>query len=226
MNYISFSLWGREKLYTQGAIENAKLIPSIYPGWKMVVFYSQDVDSSVIDNLSNLDCLCIPADESYYGMFWRYFACELEDVDYVIFRDADSRINSREKSAVQEWIDSGKSSHCIRDHPLHRIPSGCSGPSFMGGCWGIFAKSYDLVSRIKSSYLAKHFAYGSDQTFLQEVYSYFHSNGNIFIHDEFGVGNVIKYPRKNYFFIGERINYDNTRLTSDWTIIRDFKHEL
>ena len=62
-------------------------------------------------------------------MFWRFFAHDETDCEYVVFRDADSRISKREKMAVDEWIQSGKSIHIMRDHPYHTVP-------ILGGMWG------------------------------------------------------------------------------------------
>lgn len=48
-------------------------------------------------------------------------------------RDLDSRINSREVSAVQEFYSpdhSDKSVHLMRDHPAHNA-------FIMGGMWGL-----------------------------------------------------------------------------------------
>jgi hypothetical protein len=39
MNYLSFSLWGDNPLYNIGAIKNSELINTIYPEWKMVLYY-------------------------------------------------------------------------------------------------------------------------------------------------------------------------------------------
>ncbi|HPC77997.1 MAG TPA: hypothetical protein PK811_06665, partial [bacterium] len=44
-------------------------------------------------------------------------------------RDTDSRLNPREADAVEEWIESGKSFHIMRDHPQHNVP-------ICGGMWG------------------------------------------------------------------------------------------
>ena len=39
MKYVSFSLWGNDPFYNVGAIRNAELMPTIYPDWKMVLYY-------------------------------------------------------------------------------------------------------------------------------------------------------------------------------------------
>lgn len=46
-----------------------------------------------------------------------------------IVRDSDSRLNARDRIAVEEWIESGKPIHSIRDHVNHCFPMN-------GGMWG------------------------------------------------------------------------------------------
>jgi hypothetical protein len=52
-------------------------------------------------------------------MFWRFLVADDPTVDRYIIRDADSRLNMREKLAIDEWIASGKKIHILRDHPNH-----------------------------------------------------------------------------------------------------------
>ena len=40
-----------------------------------------------------------------------------DTVDRYIIRDVDSRLNIRERFAVEEWINSDKQFHLMRDHP-------------------------------------------------------------------------------------------------------------
>lgn len=44
-------------------------------------------------------------------------------------RDSDSRLNARDRFAVEEWIESKKNIHSIRDHIHHCNPMN-------GGMWG------------------------------------------------------------------------------------------
>ena len=50
-------------------------------------------------------------------------------VDLYVSRDLDSRLNERELAAVQEWLDSSKEFHFMRDHPQHNT-------EILGGVWG------------------------------------------------------------------------------------------
>ena len=46
-----------------------------------------------------------------------------------IARDLDSRFTDREQAAVVEWLNSNKSFHIMRDHPLHIN-------AILAGTWG------------------------------------------------------------------------------------------
>ena len=45
-------------------------------------------------------------------------------------RDLDSIIKWREVAAVEEWVQSGKTLHSMRDHPQHNVP-------MLGGMWAV-----------------------------------------------------------------------------------------
>jgi len=149
-NYISFSLWGNKPIYNVGAIKNAELWKLIYPDWKMIVYYDSSVPKDTISKLNELDVETIDATSyNLYGEFWRFFAESLPDCEYAIFRDCDSRISIREKMAVDEWIESKKSLHVMRDHPAHRIPYGNNSLGILAGMWGIKSK---IIPILKSVY--------------------------------------------------------------------------
>ena len=48
---------------------------------------------------------------------WRILPLFDKKVDVFICRDADSRLSYREKAAVDEWLESNKALHIMRDHP-------------------------------------------------------------------------------------------------------------
>ena len=112
--------------YTKGAIENSKLAKIYYPGWILRVYYS-NISNEVKDALIRQGAEIIQVKEM--NMFSRFMVAGDPAVDRFIVRDSDSRLNSRERFAVQEWIESNKSLHSIRDHVKHCY-------SFNGGMWG------------------------------------------------------------------------------------------
>ena len=51
---ISYSLYGTNPLYIEGAVRNVRLVPSIYPGWTARVYASQEIDADSIRRLEDL----------------------------------------------------------------------------------------------------------------------------------------------------------------------------
>jgi hypothetical protein len=161
VNLISLSLWGTSELYIQGAICNARLASSMYPGWALRVYCSPDVP--VLDLLRSLgvDVRIVPPSPGYGGLFWRFLPAADPAFEHVIVRDADSRLNVREKAAVDAWIASGRPFHVMRDHPQHRHTPMLAG---MWGCrGGVLPDMPDRIARFARG-VVKH----TDTTFLRE----------------------------------------------------------
>lgn len=72
----------------------------------------------------------------------------LDDADcaYAIFRDADSVISMRESKAVQEWINSGKYFHIIRDYGSHT-------ELLLAGMWGARVGAIPNIKQMISDYI-------------------------------------------------------------------------
>lgn len=218
MKYLSFSLWGDKPIYNIGAIRNAELWKNIYSDWKMVVFYDSSVPVETINSLKELSVECIDmTDKNIYGMFWRFFAVDLPNSEYCIFRDSDSRISVREKMAVDDWLESGKTLHVMRDHPYHMIPCGNDRLGILGGMWGIKSKKIPLTKMIQNYPNKSKIFYGEDQTFLRTIYSLFEKDR--FTHDEFFEKIPFPIKRENGRFIGERIDELENPLTDDYKMV-------
>jgi hypothetical protein len=217
MKYLSFSLWGDKPIYNVGAIRNAELWKTIYPDWQMAVYYDNTVPKETINKLDELEVLTIDVTEKkLYGMFWRFFAVDLPDSEYSVFRDTDSRITVREKMAVDEWINSGKSLHVMRDHPAHGIPFGSDRLGILGGMWGIKKGFISITDMVENFTKGKTLGYGSDQTFLKSVYSVFENDK--FTHDEFFEKNPFPIKRVPGRFVGDRIDEFDNPVGDDYKI--------
>jgi len=189
-----------------------------YPGWKMVVFYDETVPVNIVNKLNELDVITINATSfDVYGMFWRFFANQESDCEYVVFRDTDSRISEREKMAVDEWIKSGKSIHIMRDHPAHKIPTGTNQMAILGGMWGLKSKVLPITEMILKFQKSKEHQYGNDQSFLKMVYNALENDK--LTHDEFFEKIPFPIKRENGRFIGERIDENDNPLTNDHKIL-------
>jgi hypothetical protein len=218
MNYVSFSLWGDKPIYNVGAIRNAEQYSKFYPGWQMVLFYDNTVPQTTIEELKKLNVQLVNmSEQNIYGMFWRFLAESIDDAEYVIFRDCDSRLSLREKLAVEEWIKSGKKLHVMRDHPAHRIPYGNDSLGILGGMWGIKSGTLPLKNMIYEFAVNKSLSYGSDQTFLKSIYQII--GDDKITHDDFFEEKPFPIKREGQRFIGERINIDETPLTDDYKFV-------
>ncbi|MCP1660486.1 hypothetical protein [Neisseria perflava] len=139
---VVFSLYGSDPAYCEPLVINAQKMAQLYPGWVMRVYHDDSVPQHVLARLQALSVECVHAAEvgalSYPGTFWRFLALE-EDCDAVIFRDADSVIDEREQYLVNEWLDSGKAFHVIRDWYGHNH-------LILAGLWGA---RYGLLAGIR-----------------------------------------------------------------------------
>lgn len=230
---VSFSLWGQNPKYLVGAIRNAELINKHMPDWDCVIWYDSDVlisNQLLLDTLRSLGATLFfrpPATSSghfEYGCFWRFRTIDMPQYSHVIFRDTDSRLTPRELDAVQEWIDSEKVLHIIRDHPCHYSPYPKESPGILGGLWGMVRQDdFNMAASIDEFYAGPlHFVgYGSDQLFLDCVLSkYGHS---AMIHDEVtGTGRKFRIARNGLEFCGER--YDEYERPYDIDRVYLFQH--
>ena len=216
-NYVSFSIWGNDPLYNVGIVRNSELMNDIYPDWKMIVYYNDSVPKETLEKLQINNCVLKKIDDFDYGWFWRFFAADLDDCRYVCFRDADSRISKREKLAVDEWVESKKSLHVMRDHPYHGIPAGNNKLGILAGMWGIKGKELPMTEMIKKFVVGKEKKYGIDQTFLKVIYSIFENNK--ITHDEFFEKKPFPSLRENGRFVGERIGPDGNPVNQDYKLL-------
>lgn len=190
---ISFSLWGDNPKYTVGAIRNAELIETIYPGWIGRFYCGKSVPVKIIEKLKSLpqtEVIMMESEGDWTGMFWRFYACE--DSDVMLSRDTDSRLSWRERFAVDEWLDSDKDFHIMRDHPYHNT-------EILGGMWGVRNGLLNNIKELIQDYTKGDF-WQVDQNFLREkIYPLVFNNS--FSHDSY-----LNYTYDSRKFPSERIN--------------------
>jgi len=174
VNLISFSLYGAHSFYCHGAVENARIAKDIYPGWTTRFYLRDDVpkktEAALIKEGAEVVHMPIAqltgplgAADGWAGVFWRFMPLDNSKYEHVIIRDVDSRLNVREKAAVDEWITSGKSFHMMRDHPWQVnavFP-------IMAGMWG--ARGGRLSLRRALLHWPRWDTKTSDQDFLRDI---------------------------------------------------------
>ena len=105
--------------FFQGIADNLDLMPHHYPGWIIRVYYDLEPDDPELRLLCDLACsnpsldICHvrnnPASgdiSQIFAMNWRFFPTLDPNVDMFVSRDLDSRINSREKAAIEVRVTS------------------------------------------------------------------------------------------------------------------------
>lgn len=207
---ISFSLWGSNPIYTHGAVKNAKLALEIYPDWICRYYVGKDVPLDIIKSLISFDNteLYIMNDVGgvALGTFWRFFAASDLDVDIMISRDTDSRLNAREKAAVDEWLASDKDFHIMRDHPYHNVP-------ILAGMWGVkdcFLSEMvcDIDDYVKGDF------WQVDQHFLRDIV-YPKIKDRAMVHDEYFENKPFPKIRENGLFVGQAFDGDDNPLNPE-----------
>lgn len=194
---ISFSMWGENPLYHKGAIENAKLVDSIYQGWVARFYCYKDIPKDVINELIRLKAEVIVIEErrgDWEGLFWRFFPADDKNVSLFISRDTDSRLNTREKAAVLEWEESDKSFHSMRDHIEHNVP-------MLGGMWGAKRGVVHFNMKAKIDEWGQFDHKGTDQEFLS-IFLWPEARKNVLAHDRYYNGLIsgdYKYNPKELF---------------------------
>jgi protein O-GlcNAc transferase len=195
---ISFSLWGDTPMYTVGAIRNADLALTIYPDWICRFYVGSSTPEDIIKQLesrSNCEVIRMKEAGDWTGMFWRFYAADGDDI--VISRDADSRLNLREKAAVEEWLSSDKDFHIMRDHPYH-------GTEILGGMWGARNGILKGLIPVINSYFKGNY-WQVDQDFLRDkVYPLVYNNA--ITHDEFFIKKPFPTRRADKDFVGMAYN--------------------
>ncbi|KAJ8607605.1 hypothetical protein CTAYLR_005758 [Chrysophaeum taylorii] len=158
---VSFCLFGDRAIYSVGAIQNAKLCPHIYPGWHCVFYVGHRVRRAVAEALLGAGAEVRTYDEDVvvgFGALLLRFLPAAETV--TISRDADSRLNTREAAAVDEWIRSTALYHVMREP--------CHPDRIMGGMWAARGPIPDLPNRVSEfANKRRRLKYGDDMRFLE-----------------------------------------------------------
>lgn len=132
---ISFSLWGNIRLYCIGAIKNALLAKKYFPGWICRYYYDESVPEIIIEYLKSLDnvelkFIEIPSGGKYYksigqfGMFWRFYPFNDDDVEIWMARDIDSRLSKYEAEKIEDFLKTKKTLHTF-SNLNEKICRGC-----------------------------------------------------------------------------------------------------
>lgn len=223
---ISFSLWGDCKMYTIGALKNARLAQEIYPEFECWFYvHQQSVPSDIIQQLesySNVKIIFKEGDlSSCKPAMWRFECIDHPQVDVALIRDTDSRLNSREKSAVQDWLTSNKKFHIMRDHPYHTVP-------ILAGMFG--TKKLDFKWNDLMAVKHQNNNKGYDQDFLQDsIYPLIVNNSmihaNFYSIEPFAIRFPIHYDAELHY-VGEVFDENDIRDAQSYKVLKIYLSQL
>jgi len=192
MKVFSFCIYGTERNYYDGLLENIQIIHEYFPDFKILIYKGICDSSWIFDER----CKVIETHkEGVINMLYRYLPIGIADIGFI--RDADSRIIERDRWCIQEFLNSSFSYHIIRDHYWHKEP-------IMGGIFG-WKKQIDIDLSLDSV-----IGYSQDMAYLKDnLYpliksdSLIHTNNHAFCGEHV---ELIKIPHKDQWdFIGNVI---------------------
>lgn len=202
---ISFSLWGNNPTYTIGAVKQSSLAKKHYPGWVCRFYVADCVPKDIIDTIKSQDNTEIVnmGQGDWTAMFWRFYPASDPDVEVMISRDTDSRLNSRESAAVNEWLESKNGFHIMRDHPQH-------GTEILGGMWGVRGNILANLKELIGRYNKGDF-WQVDQNFLREMVFPLIKN-DCCVHDEYFQKSPFPTKRTPGLFVGQAFDENDNKL--------------
>lgn len=220
---ISYSLWGEKPIYTIGAIYCAKEAAEIYPDFECWFYiHEETVPKKIVEELatfSNVKIIFKTGDiTTVKPMMWRFLAIDDPEVEVMMSRDTDTRFTHREKLAVDEWLNSDALFHIMRDHPHHIF-------SILGGMFGT-RKLPEIISwKQEMEKVSQTGTHQYDQTFLKDtIYDIVKEKAMIHANFHRIESNCRYFPTEydpTFRFVGEYVNYDNTRIPDHIYSLKD-----
>ncbi|MGF7175142.1 tetratricopeptide repeat protein [Azospirillum doebereinerae] len=186
---VAFSLWGAREIYTKGAVENARLVPRIYPGWICRIYHDDSVPAATLAELAGAGAELVamePGSGPLHGLYWRFAASDDPTIRRFVCRDCDSRVGAKEKAAVDAWIASDRPFHVMRDHILHT-------ELILAGMWGGVAGLLPEMRGLAERFARTDADRWQDQRFLRR-FVWPAIRDRVLIHDRTHQGHGLPFP--------------------------------
>lgn len=218
---VAYSLWGSDARYSTGMINVCRTHARLYPHtWKIWIYHDNTVPSNIINEMDEMEHVRLINVETEMPawvkgnlnpMTWRFLVASDPTVQAYAVRDSDSIPSKRESSAIEEFLESGKAFHVIRDHPMHN-PTHFA--PILGGMWGGLHRAVPhmdelLQQKYPAPWREAGRAYANDQDFLwQEIMPIAYNN--CLQHDSYYCreSNAIAFPlsrkeaNETYLYVG------------------------
>lgn len=211
---ISYSLWGNIDIYCIGAVKNAILAKKYFPGWKCRFYYDNTVPKKIIDYLNNLDNTEMffiekPSggkkfkDNGQFGMFWRFYPFNDDNVEIWLARDTDSRLSKYEYYEIEKFINSDNVLHSFRNE--NEKPCRGCGTSFKNfnkktDTRIINGEKLDLFNLI-SNINRDHCPFYTDENFLNNILFPLYKEKYLWVPRKFN----IEHELKQLTYVGQMV---------------------
>lgn len=123
MKIFSFCLYGTDRNYYEGLLENIQIVKQYYSDFEIFVYKGICPDDWKLEDVN----VIYTKREGAINMLYRYLPLKFADVGFI--RDADSRITERDRWCIDQFLNSVRTYHIIRDHVWHKS-------RIMGGLFG------------------------------------------------------------------------------------------
>lgn len=131
-NIIAFSLGEPDQDTLRSALLNVRNAMGIYPEWRCRFYLHADAPAPAVRTIVDAGAQVVQVSGKGRlrdSSLWNLHVLADENVDYFLVRDIRCALNARERAAVDDWLQSGKWFHVMRDHYAHT-------DLIMPGMWG------------------------------------------------------------------------------------------
>jgi hypothetical protein len=193
-NVIAFSLHGSERHYGEGAVRNAVASHFLYPEWTCRFYVDDSVPQELVRELVKQNAEVKRVDgltAARFGTFWRLLIADDAEVDRYLVRDCDACLNLRERAAVEDWIESERHFHVMRDAITHT-------ELILAGMWGGVRGALPSMGEAMIDFsLSAPLSRTADQQFLRErVWPTVRQS--VLVHDsQFAFGTSVDFPERS-----------------------------
>lgn len=220
-NIIAYTLFGDNPRYCESVIANVAVAAHLFAHWCCRVYLDDSVPFSIRQRLIDAGAQVVDmsgaARDGVHPLMWRFLVVDDPDVDRYLIRDADSLLSEREQAAVEQWLDSDRWFHHIRDYFTHT-------ELILAGLWGGCRGALPPLKPSMQDWLAlqSDVTRFADQIFLREqVWPTLRQS--VLNHDEwfdfhdaqpFAEHSAIRW-KTEHFHVGSNASFQAIRGTSD-----------
>lgn len=214
MKVISYSIFGKEKIYRNGLIANIEISKNLFPDWKVLVHLdptNEDQEFLSKINQPHVEIVEMISEHHQDGFLWRILPLE-ENYEAVIVRDVDTRLFKRDKELVDLWLATDFKYHVCRDNIS-------SFQTMLGGLWG-GRNSKLKISKYWKTWRDKQAGNNLWDIGFLKKYIYPQIRSNLLVFTEHN----IYFGEKNIYKLGERGNYKGRSIILGMVVEEDFEN--